>query len=191
MCCCQGGADSDRDDLDLLLQRLQAARPPPEVMRAALKELKRLRQGGETQPGAASAQAYVELLADLPWNKLSTDPPAQTQLQQKELQPAGAGNSNVGRDWEAAGGIGSGDDGNGSHEGEGPSGAVTGGASSAIALPLTLQPWRPGADLDLREGRRLLDRAHFGLDKVKERIVQYLAVLRLRWGTAEGPVRMC
>ncbi len=42
-------------------------------------------------------------------------------------------------------------------------------------------PWRETTtdDLDLEHARRVLDEDHFGLDHVKERILEYLAVLRL------------
>lgn len=46
------------------------------------------------------------------------------------------------------------------------------------------QPARP---LDLREARRLLDREHFGLEPVKERILEYLAVQALR-GDRHAPI---
>src|SRR5258707_5114272 len=34
--------------------------------------------------------------------------------------------------------------------------------------------------LDLKEARKILDRDHFDLDKVKRRIIEYLAVLKLK-----------
>ncbi len=39
-------ADEDSDGLDAIMARLAAARPPPEVAKAAAKEFKRLRQSG-------------------------------------------------------------------------------------------------------------------------------------------------
>ena len=44
------------------------------------------------------------------------------------------------------------------------------------------------ADLSLAAARELLDRQHYGLDKVKTRIVQYLAVRRLRGPDARAPI---
>ena len=43
-------------------------------------------------------------------------------------------------------------------------------------------PWKkePAASLDLKKAREVLDREHYGLDKVKERIVQHLAVMQLK-----------
>jgi len=42
-------------------------------------------------------------------------------------------------------------------------------------------PWKdePDAPIDIPEARRILDEDHFGLDKVKKRIVEYLAVRKL------------
>ncbi len=42
--------------------------------------------------------------------------------------------------------------------------------------------WQPGKlpAIDLKKARRILDRDHYGLDKVKERIVQQLAVMQLK-----------
>jgi ATP-dependent Lon protease len=47
-------------------------------------------------------------------------------------------------------------------------------------------PWdkTTSDDLDLRKARRILDEDHFDLDKVKERIVEYLAVAKLRGDVA-------
>ena len=43
-------------------------------------------------------------------------------------------------------------------------------------------PWRKSSEdkLDLREARRILDEDHFGLEDVKERILEFLAVIKLR-----------
>ncbi len=43
-------------------------------------------------------------------------------------------------------------------------------------------PWRDGEakEIDLQEARRILDDQHYGLDKVKERIIQHLAVMKLK-----------
>jgi len=53
-------------------------------------------------------------------------------------------------------------------------------------------PWRKLADdhLDLDEAARILDEDHAGLEKVKERILEYLAVMRrLRDQSANAPLR--
>ena len=35
-------------------------------------------------------------------------------------------------------------------------------------------------DLDLKRAQKILDRDHYGMEKVKERILEYIAVLSLR-----------
>lgn len=54
---------------------------------------------------------------------------------------------------------------------------------------LTEVPWKDAtADrIDLEEARRILDSDHYGLEKVKERIIEYLAVVRLAGGI-RGPI---
>jgi len=42
--------------------------------------------------------------------------------------------------------------------------------------------------LDLRRAERILDEDHYGLEKVKERILEYLAVLRMVGGKMRGPI---
>jgi ATP-dependent Lon protease len=50
-------------------------------------------------------------------------------------------------------------------------------------------PWSNASDdrLDIEEARRILDEDHWGLDKVKERIVEYIAVLSLK-KDLKGPI---
>ena len=50
-------------------------------------------------------------------------------------------------------------------------------------------PWQETTtdNLDLRRARRILDEDHYGLDKVKERIVEYLAVSKLK-NDVSGPI---
>lgn len=74
-----GNLGEHHDELVVLMARLAAKQPPPEVLRAAAAEAEKLRQGGETQPGAAEARAHLELLAYLPW-------PAGAQQQEQEQQ---------------------------------------------------------------------------------------------------------
>jgi len=54
---------------------------------------------------------------------------------------------------------------------------------------LTGLPWATTSDdrLDLRHARRVLDDDHYDLEKVKERILEYLAVRQLK-GDARGPI---
>ena len=43
-------------------------------------------------------------------------------------------------------------------------------------------------NLDLRHAQKVLDQDHFGLDKVKDRIIEYLSVLKLK-GNLKSPIR--
>ncbi len=54
---------------------------------------------------------------------------------------------------------------------------------------LTGLPWTITSEdcLDLENARKVLDEDHFGLDKIKERILEYLAVRQLK-GDARGPL---
>ena len=42
-------------------------------------------------------------------------------------------------------------------------------------------------NFDLDKAKKILDRDHFGLEKVKERILEYLAVLKLK-GDMKAPI---
>jgi ATP-dependent Lon protease len=51
-------------------------------------------------------------------------------------------------------------------------------------------PWDKESqdNLDLEQARKVLDEDHFDLDKVKERILEYLAVSKLKEGDLSGPI---
>jgi len=67
---------------------------------------------------------------------------------------------------------------------QGQGGAEEGVIRNYLEFILKL-PWKkePAAPVDLKQARELLDREHYGLDKVKERIVQHLAVMQLKKGS--------
>ena len=50
-------------------------------------------------------------------------------------------------------------------------------------------PWNDYTkdNFDLKKAQKVLDRDHFGLDKVKERIIEHLAVLKLK-GDLKAPI---
>ena len=50
-------------------------------------------------------------------------------------------------------------------------------------------PWNEYTkdDLDLKRAKRILDKDHYGMEKVKERILEYIAVLQLR-GNLKSPI---
>jgi ATP-dependent Lon protease len=90
-----------------LRARLEEAKPPEEVMKQAERELKRLDFIPPASPEFSVIVSYIEIIADLPWNKLSED------------------------------------------------------------------------NLDLEQAQKILDRDHYDLEKVKKRLIEYLAVRKL------------
>ncbi|KAG2636432.1 hypothetical protein PVAP13_2NG450000 [Panicum virgatum] len=111
-----GDNDDDEDDVVALERKMQTAGMPANIWKHAQRELRRLRKMQPQQPGYSSSRAYLELLADLPWQKVSEE-----------------------------------------------------------------------RELDLRAAKESLDRDHYGLTKVKQRIIEYLAVRKLK-PDARGPV---
>ncbi|KAF8700994.1 hypothetical protein HU200_033885 [Digitaria exilis] len=111
-----GDNDDDEDDAAALERKMQNAGMPANIWKHAQRELRRLRKMQPQQPGYSSSRAYLELLADLPWQKVSEE-----------------------------------------------------------------------RELDLRAAKESLDRDHYGLTKVKQRIIEYLAVRKLK-PDARGPV---
>ncbi|OEL19968.1 Lon protease-like protein 2, peroxisomal [Dichanthelium oligosanthes] len=111
-----GDNDDDEDDVAALERKMQNAGMPANIWKHAQRELRRLRKMQPQQPGYSSSRAYLELLADLPWQKVSEE-----------------------------------------------------------------------RELDLRAAKESLDEDHYGLTKVKQRIIEYLAVRKLK-PDARGPV---
>ncbi|KAI3436093.1 hypothetical protein D9Q98_002151 [Chlorella vulgaris] len=65
---------------------------------------------------------------------------------------------------------------------------LNGGEGDLSVTPLPPRLLAARAPLALEAVRQRLDEAHYGLDKVKERIVQYVAVQRLRGWDARAPI---
>ena len=103
------------DQVEQLRTRLEEAGAPEGVMTTANKELKRLIHIPSASPEYSVIVSYVEMLADLPWNKLSDD------------------------------------------------------------------------NTDLVHAQEVLDRDHYGLAKIKRRLIEYLAVRKLN-PTGRGPI---
>jgi ATP-dependent Lon protease len=110
-----GEAEGSEGDLDELEERLKNAHFPQDVEKVADRELKRLRQMPPASAEYSVGRTYLEWLADLPWDKSTTD------------------------------------------------------------------------TLDIRNVREVLDSRHYGLEKVKKRIVEYLAVRKLK-ADLKGPL---
>lgn len=102
-----GEGDASAEVVDDLHKRLVEAAPPDKVMEEAERELSRLEMIPPASPEYSVIMSYVELIAELPWNKSSKD------------------------------------------------------------------------RLNLKNAREILDRDHFDLDKVKRRLIEYLAVRKL------------
>jgi len=98
------------EQAEQLRKRLQEAGAPEQVLATAEKELKRLAHVPSASPEYSVIVSYVEMLADLPWNKATED------------------------------------------------------------------------DADLEHAQQILDRDHYGLEKVKRRIIEFLAVRKLNPG---------
>jgi ATP-dependent Lon protease len=98
---------NEEEQAELLRNRLKEAGAPQAVLDTAEKELKRLIHIPNTSPEASVIISYVEMLADLPWNKSTED------------------------------------------------------------------------SADLLNAQAILDRDHYGLEKVKRRIIEFLAVRKL------------
>ncbi|XVE57520.1 hypothetical protein DITRI_Ditri04bG0097200 [Diplodiscus trichospermus] len=111
-----GDNDDDEDDLAALERKMQSAEMPSNIRKHAQRELRRLKKMQPQQPGYNSSRVYLELLADLPWQKASEE-----------------------------------------------------------------------QELDLKAAKDHLDCDHYGLVKVKQRIIEYLAVRKLK-PDARGPV---
>jgi ATP-dependent Lon protease len=100
----EGGSEEQAQQLRA---RLEEAKPPETVMKQAERELKRLDFIPPASPEFSVIVSYIEIIADLPWNKLSKD------------------------------------------------------------------------SLDLNQAQQILDRDHYDLEKVKKRLIEYLAVRKL------------
>ena len=100
----EGGSEEQAQQLR---KRLEEAKPPEAVMKQAERELKRLDFIPSASPEFSVIVSYIEIIADLPWNKLSDD------------------------------------------------------------------------NLDLDQAQQILDRDHYDLEKVKKRLIEYLAVRKL------------
>jgi ATP-dependent Lon protease len=100
----EGGSEEQAQQLRA---RLEEAKPPEAVMKQAERELKRLDFIPPASPEFSVIVSYIEIIADLPWNKLSQD------------------------------------------------------------------------NLDLDQAQKTLDRDHYDLEKVKKRLIEYLAVRKL------------
>lgn len=106
----------EADDIANIERKIKAAEMPDHARKVAMKELQRLKKMPTHMPEHAMTRTYLELMTDLPWNKLSPEV------------------------------------------------------------------------VDLKKSKDDLDRDHYGLDKLKKRVLEYLAVRQLRDGSLKGPI---
>ncbi len=109
------GVDDEKDDVDLLRNKIEAAGMPKEVREKALKELNRLAKMPPFNPEVSYLRTYLDWLVDIPWSKKTKE------------------------------------------------------------------------KIDLKEAEKILNQDHYGLNKVKERILEYLAVQK-QVGKLKGPI---
>ncbi|XP_025076509.1 lon protease homolog 2, peroxisomal-like isoform X2 [Pomacea canaliculata] len=110
--------DDNQDDVDEvtdLEQKIKACGMPPHALKAAMKELKRLKKMPQHMPEHAMIRNYLELMLELPWAKSSKDM------------------------------------------------------------------------LDIVQARKDLDADHYGLEKLKKRVLEYLAVRQIK-AQLKGPI---
>jgi ATP-dependent Lon protease len=67
------GETGSEEQVSQLRERLKKAEPPSEVLAQAERELKRLDFIPPASPEYSVIVSYIEIIADLPWNKLSED----------------------------------------------------------------------------------------------------------------------
>lgn len=103
-----GDSGNEDDDITELQKRIETAKPPPEIMDIAKRELQRLRRVPQASAEHNVIRTYIEVLADIPWSTGTVD------------------------------------------------------------------------DLDIGRARKQFDSDHYGLENVKKRLLEYLAVLKLK-----------
>jgi ATP-dependent Lon protease len=110
-----GDGESEDDELDALQEKLATAEPPPEVEKAAKRELSRMNSMNPHGSEYQVSYEYVSWLVSIPWKRLTPD------------------------------------------------------------------------RLDVAEVQRVLDEDHHGIEKAKQRILEYMAVRKLR-NDKKGPI---
>ena len=138
-----GGNDdsAEADEVQELAAKLDRAQLTPDARKVCEKELKRLSRIPQQSVERGVVITYLELMAELPWDKTSGD------LTPEEMEKHLKRGAHV----DAA------KDAQREEQGEGI----------------------------VERARRILDEDHYGLDKIKKRLVEYLAVLELKTIQAE------
>lgn len=145
-----GGDDAgeEEDEVAELARKLDAAQLSPEARKVCDRELKRLGRIPPQSVERGVVISYLEVMADLPWDKVSAD------LENVKIPPRNSSAGSVSTVSQGSG-----------HE------------------TLVESAMRGDADADegiVTRARRILDEDHYGMEKVKKRLVEYLAVLELK-----------
>ncbi|SPO30060.1 related to ATP-dependent protease La [Ustilago trichophora] len=125
--------DDDEDEVAELAKKLEQARLSPEARKACDKELKRLSRIPQQSVERGVVITYLEIMAELPWEKISADVEPTRDPKDKAL--------------------------------------VLHQKSNSAPVP---------EEGIVDRARRILDADHYGLEKVKKRLIEYLAVLELK-----------
>ncbi|CDS01040.1 hypothetical protein [Sporisorium scitamineum] len=133
------GRDDDEDEVAELAKKLEQARLSPEARKACDKELKRLSRIPQQSVERGVVITYLEIMAELPWDKITADVEPTRDPQDKALVLHQKGDA------------------------------------AASAAP---------EEGIVDRARRILDADHYGLEKVKKRLIEYLAVLELKTNQA-------
>lgn len=137
--------DEDEDEVAELTRKLEATPLTPEARRVVDRELKRLARIPPQSVERGVVISYLEVMADLPWDKVSAD------LDNVKVPPRNG---------------------------------VVADATGTGAGHDTLVESQQRGDADdesiVARARRILDEDHYGMDKVKKRLIEYLAVLELK-----------
>jgi len=132
------GGDDDEDEVAELAKKLEQARLSPEARKACDKELKRLSRIPQQSVERGVVITYLEIMAELPWEKISAD-----------VEPTRDAND------------------------------------KALVLRQKSQSESAPEEGIVDRARRILDADHYGLEKVKKRLIEYLAVLELKTNQAK------
>ena len=69
----QLGEQDDESELTAYLERIDEKKLPEEARRAALKQVRKMRQAGPSSPEHNVSRTYLEWLLDLPWGETTVD----------------------------------------------------------------------------------------------------------------------
>jgi len=171
-----GEDDEGRDgnEIDELASKIAALNLPDAVEKIVNKDIQRLRRMQPAQPEFSVILNYLEFILTLPWHDTPTKPKheapaaselAGTDLPAKAAMPDQDENPSSNTDPQLS-------------DGSSQEKAASSNTPHDADTPPT------GEEIDLQRASRILDEDHYGLDVVKKRVLQYLAVCKLRQDTS-------